>query len=199
MATDALPRFTEEHYLSLERQSETKSEYYNGEIFAMSGASFPHNCLQIDLALAIGPRLLSRECDVLGSDQRLKIQATGLITYPDLIVLCGPPQFAENAVKDTLVNPALIAEVLSPSTESYDRGKKFLHYRQIPSLRDYLLVSQDRVLVEHFTRQPDDSWTFRAYPNREDILPLLNFSIEIPLRDIYRRVTFESVEPNPPA
>lgn len=198
MATDALPRFTEQQYLSLERQSETKSEYYNGEIFAMSGAGFTHNRLAGDLHYALITRL-PQSCEPLVSDQRLKIQATGLITYPDLIVLCGPPQFAENAVKDTLLNPALIAEVLSPSTESYDRGKKFLHYRQIPSLRDYLLVSQDRVLVEHFTRQPDDSWTFRAYPNRDDILPLLNFSIEIPLRDIYRRVTFEPVDPNPSA
>lgn len=195
MASNPLPHFTEEQYLSLERAAETKSEFYHGEIFAMSGGSTRHARLQANLLAAVHGCLLDRPCDVFGSDHRLKIQATGLITYPDLSVVCGDIQYAFDDIKDTLINPILLAEVLSPSTESFDRGNKFFSYRQIPTLRDYLMISQSQLLVEHFHRGDNASWTLTAFTSLDDMIALPAIQIELPLRDIYRRVIFENPLP----
>lgn len=189
MATNPLPRLTEEQYLGLERSAETKSEFLNGETFAMSGGTPAHNRIAVDLVIAVGTRLKTGPCEVFSSDQRMKVEATGLITYPDLMIACQAI-FDGIQVKDTLTNPTLIAEVLSPSTESYDRGAKFQNYRQIPTLTDYLLISQESPVVEHFSRNPDNSWTLYTYQSLAATLPIPNFAIEIPLADIYRRITF---------
>lgn len=188
MATNPVHLFSEAEYLAIERGAETRSEFLNGEIFAMSGGSFAHAQLKDDLLIAISARLGSGPCQALSSDLRVKVLATGLHTYPDVLVVCGSPQFAQADIKDTLVNPSLIAEVLSPSTESYDRGKKFYHYRQIPSLQHYLLVSQDKLLIEHFERGEDDAWTFRTFESMDDSIPIANLAIHAPVREIYRRV-----------
>ena len=144
----AIPKtlLTPEQYLARERQAEFKSEYYRGEMFAMAGALFPHNRAKENLARKIGNQLETGPCDVVSSDQRVKIPATGLYTYPDIVIYCGEPEFDDDA--DTLLNPVAIVEVLSESTEKYDRGIKSSHYRRVPSLLEYVLVAQDRMHVE---------------------------------------------------
>ena len=134
-------------YLALERQAETKSEYLNGRIYAMSGASRSHNRITFNLARRIGNQLGGRRCEGYVNDMRVKVSPTGLYTYPDVVVVCGKEQF-EDTHLDTLLNPTLIIEVLSDSTEAYDRGRKFLHYQLLDSLIDYLLVSQDAPRIE---------------------------------------------------
>ena len=146
--------FTEEQYLNIERQSESKSEYFAGEMFTMSGVRQAHVLIAGNLYFRIRHHLEQRSCEVYLSAMRLRVNATGLYTYPDLSAVCGEPEFLDDVV-DTLLNPVLIAEVLSPSTESYDRGRKFEHYRCIPSLQQYLLVSSDRIGADLYTRQSD--------------------------------------------
>src|SRR5687768_13215855 len=152
------PEFiTEEEYWQLEEQSETKYEYFNGEIFAMSGGSPEHAVLSVNASTALNNQLRGKPCRVGSSDQRVKVEATGLSTYPDVVVYCRPWRFdPRNA--DTLLTPTLIVEVLSPSTLNYDKGTKFDNYKQIESLRDYLLISQDKVQVEHYRRLDNGDW-----------------------------------------
>src|SRR6266404_1708800 len=145
---------TPEQYLEIERKAEFKSEYFQGEMFAMAGAREAHNLIALNLAAALHPQLRARPCRAYISDMRVRVSATGLYTYPDILVVCGEPQFLDER-RDTLLNPNLIVEVLSPSTEAYDRGRKFEHYRSVESLSEYLLVSSERIIAELFTRQPD--------------------------------------------
>ena len=149
-------RLTVEEYLQKERVSVEKHEYWGGEIFAMAGASHAHNLIVANTIFAL-MQALRGKCLVYPSDMRLHVPASGLFTYPDVSVVCGPPQFLDGA-EDTLENPAVLVEVLSPATESYDRGKKFEGYRSIPSFADYLLIAQDRVMVEHYRRQEGGGW-----------------------------------------
>ena len=146
MATTAAPtHLTPETYLELERKAITKSEYVNGEIIAMAGASFAHNFITLDTVIYLSNQLLASECEVASTgDLRVKVSQTASYFYPDIVVVCGEPQ-AEDNTFDTLINPALIVEVLSASTETYDRDEKFTHYRQIDTLQEYILISQDRV------------------------------------------------------
>ncbi|WP_437926033.1 Uma2 family endonuclease [Sorangium sp. So ce291] len=146
-----------EEYLALERASEQKHEYANGEIFAMSGCSREHSLLAGSVQRELGNALLERPCEVHTSDMRVKIPSTGRYVYPDASVVCGDPVF-EDAEVDTLMNPNVIVEVLSDSSEAYDRGDKFAQYRSVPSITDYVLVSQKAVRIEHFQRQPDGRW-----------------------------------------
>lgn len=157
MSAEPQRRLTVEEYLALERESETRHEYLDGEIFAMSGASREHNLIGTNLVAALHPQLKQHGCEQYANDMRVRIPATGLYTYPDVVAVCGEPRF-EDDERETLLNPNLVVEVLSPSTEDYDRGRKFAHYRSVPSLQVYLLVAQDRAHVEVFTRQPDDRW-----------------------------------------
>lgn len=181
------PFLTPEEYLALERQAETKSEYLNGEIFAMSGGSFPHNLISGNLVGELRQVLKRSPCRVCPGDQRIHIPATGLYTYPDAVVVCGEPRFEDEEL-DTLLNPTLIVEVLSPSTEAYDRGKKFEHYRSIDSLAEYLLVSQSEPRVEQFLRQEDGIWLFKAFAGRDARMPLPSLGCEIALAEIYDKV-----------
>ena len=143
--------YTPAEYLALEREADHKSEYLAGEIFALAGASEAHNTITLNFAAALHAQLRGRPCRVFANDLRVRVQASGLYTYPDVLALCGERRF-EDAHRDTLLNPTLIGEVLSPSTEAYDRGKQFGHYRRLESLIDYLLIAQDEVRVEHYTR-----------------------------------------------
>jgi Uma2 family endonuclease len=185
------PRYTPQEYLALERSAEYKSELVNGQIYAMSGASRAHNLISGNVARLLGNQLLGKPCETYTSDMRVRVSETGMYTYPDVTVACGEPRFEDDHV-DTLLNPTLIVEVLSPSTEAYDRGEKFAHYRRLASLSDYVLVSQDKVRVEHFARHPSDPslWEFSEISGLDGVLRLASIACEIPLRDVYDRVTF---------
>jgi len=155
----AVPRakLTPAEYLAAERKAAFRSEYLNGEMFAMAGASYPHTRINDNLIIALGARLKGGPCFPLSRDMRVKVSRTGLYTYPDALVVCGQPEF-EDGQRDTLLNPQVVIEVLSESTESYDRGAKFRHYQQVPSLREYVLIAQDEPVCERFVRQPDETW-----------------------------------------
>ena len=177
-------------YLARERQAETKSEYLRGEVFAMSGASRKHNLIAGNVNRELGQQLRNRECEVYQGDMRVKVSPTGLYTYPDVSVVCGEPEF-EDAEVDTLLNPKVIVEVLSPSTADYDRGGKFTHYRRLPSLQEYVLISQDRPLVEHYVRQGQDEWLLTEHSSLEDGLILPSIGCRLPFSEIYLKVRFD--------
>lgn len=184
----AFPRETVDPatYLERERASPTKHEYFAGEIYAMAGASPAHSRITINLSREIDSRLLGGPCVTYSSDQRVKVSATGFYTYPDLVVVCGEPQYDDSEL-DTLLNPTLIVEVLSPSTEAYDRGVKFARYRRIPSLQEYVVVSQDRARVERHRRR-DAVWELEEFDGLEAALSLVTVPGEIPLTRLYDRV-----------
>lgn len=177
-------------YLQLERAADTKSEYSNGEMRPMPGASRKHNLIATNLLASFHFQLRKNQCEVYPSDMRVKVAATELITYPDISIVCGEPHFDDN-YKDTLLNPTLLVEVLSPSTAAYDRGDKFENYRQIASLQEYLLVAQDKMHVEHYCRQPDNTWLFTEFKQASDHLRLPSVHCELTLADIYEKVTFD--------
>ena len=178
--------FTPEEYLVSERKATVKSEYINGEILAMSGASLAHTRITADIVTELNNQLRGGECEVISNDMRVKTGPKGAYFYPDVVVFCGEPEVEDN-VFDTLLNPILVIEVLSPSTEVYDKGEKFRHYQELTSLREYVLVSQDRVRVEQY-RLAKTQWVQTEFCAPEDVLPLVSIGCELPLRDIYRRV-----------
>ena len=192
----ALPSYylTPEEYLALERQAETKSEYLGGEMFAMAGASFAHNMIASNTLVSLVPQLKRRSCTAHSSDLRVNVRATSFYAYPDIVVVCGQPQF-EDRHRDTLLNPTAIFEILSRSTEGYDRGEKFAQYRMLETLTDYILISQNRPLVEHFTRQPDESWLLKGYSGMDTILLIPSIGCELPLADIYDKVEWPEADP----
>jgi Uma2 family endonuclease len=185
-------RYTPEQYLALERQALEKHEYHDGSIFAMAGASRRHNLIATNLCREISSRLRDRPCEVYIGEMRVCVAPTGLYTYPDVVAVCGEPRL-QDAEMDTLLNPTVIVEVLSPSTEAYDRGGKFAHYRRLESLREYVLVSQDRVRVERFTRQGEGEgagWLLDEFSRPEDVLRLASIACEVPLAGISEKVAF---------
>lgn len=192
----AMPKtkLTPTEYLAIERQAEFKSEYYRGEMFAMAGASEEHCLAKDNLAGEVGNQLKSRRWRVVTSDMRVKVDPTGLYTYPDVVIYCDRPEF-EDDVFDTLLNPRAIVEVLSKSTEAYDRGPKFRHYRQIPSLQEYVLVWQDEPVVERHVRQPDGSWLLTEFAGLDRVLEFTSVPARVPLAEIYRDVAFPDVAP----
>lgn len=156
------PRFTEPEYLALEAVAEIRHEYIGGDIIGMAGAELDHNQIAQNIKLALGMALRERPCRILGSDQRVKVETTGEYFYPDILVTCLKPQLVGPSPR-SLVNPQVLIEVLSPSTEHHDRGAKWLAYQTIPSLTDDLLVANDRRRVEHYQRSPDGSWRFQVH------------------------------------
>ena len=194
MATRAAQTYlTPEEYITLERKAipnvETvRSEYINGEIINMPGASFAHNLITNNISGELHTRLKGTGCAVFANDMRISIPTAKSYFYPDVGVVCEDPRF-EDDVFDTLLNPIVIVEVLSPSTEAYDRGEKFAHYRQLTSLQEYVLVAQDQICVEHYRRQ-ERQWIFTDLQKRDEILPLPSIECELPLQEIYERVTF---------
>jgi Uma2 family endonuclease len=189
----AQPRCTPAEYLARERAAATKSELINGHVYAMAGASRRHNVIVLNLAAEIRARLRGRPCEAYANDMRVKVARTELYTYPDVAALCGEPVF-EDEVVDTLLNPSVIIEVLSDSTEKYDRGEKFAHYRRLDSLEEYILVAQDVCRVEHYARH-GDSWVLTEVSDPAATLRISSIDCSVPLADIYERVDVESAGP----
>lgn len=187
MSSQPKLRLTPEEYLTLEREAEYKSEYFAGEVFATAGASARHVLIVTNVVRELGTQLRRRPCTVYASDLRVRVSATGLYTYPDVVVVCGEPQWADDQ-RDTLLNPTLIVEVLSDSTKDYDRGGKFEHYRTLDSLAEYLLVAQDKVHVEHFVRQPDNRWMLSETNNLSDTITLEAIGCTLDLAEVYDKV-----------
>jgi Uma2 family endonuclease len=189
MSTASTRRISPQEYLAQERRADFRSEYLRGEVFAMAGASYEHTLIKDNVAREAGNQLKNGPCRVLTSDLRVKVDATGLYTYPDIAIVCDEPQF-EDVAFDTLLNPRAIVEVLSDSTEKYDRGAKFGHYRQVPSLQEYILVAQDCPLVERYVRQADGSWVLTVFDQPGHVFAFASIPVEIPLADIYSAVKF---------
>src|SRR5664279_3651773 len=181
---------TPEEYLDIERKSEIRSEYIDGQMVAMSGGSERHALIAINLQGEIWSQMKGRPCKVYPSDMRVKVSPTGMYTYPDVSALCGKAEF-EDGHTDTLLNPTVIIEVLSDSTELYDRGKKFAHYRRIDSLREYVLVSQNKIRVEHYRRNAD-AWIFSEVSAPDAVLHLESIDCHVAVGAIYERVEFET-------
>jgi Uma2 family endonuclease len=181
-------KLTVEEYFQIEAKAERKCEFFNGEMFMMAGASREHNYIVSNLIDRL-PEQLRGSCRVFVSDMRLKISRTGLYTYSDLLIVCDPPEYApEN--RDTLTNPKVVIEVLSDSTERYDRTTKFRHYKQLPSVMEYVLVSQNETLVERYTRQADETWAQTDFVGLEASMVLATVKVTVPMADIFRDVVF---------
>ena len=181
---------SEEDYLLLERASRTKHEYYHGRIYAMAGAKEAHNLIAGNVIASLHRQLRQKPCRVYPSDMRVKIMKTGLNTYPDVVVVCGQPQFTDDEL-DTISNPVVIIEILSPSTERYDRGMKFQHYRTIDTLRDYILIAQNHHHIEHFSRQDTTLWLFQAATEPAVALTIPSIECALLLQDVYEKVELQ--------
>jgi Uma2 family endonuclease len=178
-----------EEYLKFERESEIKHEYLDGEIFAMTGASERHILIVGSTHFSLYGQLDNRPCKVYMSDMRVRVKGTGYYTYPDISVVCGDAEFEDDVI-DTLLNPNVIIEVLSPSTEIYDRGKKFQQYRELDSLQEYVLIAQDSMRIEHYLRQ-GEKWILTDARGQDAIVALPSIDCKLALRDAYAKVTFE--------
>jgi Uma2 family endonuclease len=181
---------TPEEYIVAERKASLKSEYLSGEIVAMSGASDTHNLITMNTSMGLYNQLIEQGCRVYASDMRVGISTGVSYFYPDIAVTCDKPRF-EDDVFDTLINPQVIIEVLSDSTANYDRGEKFRRYRQLESLQEYLLISQDQVHVEHYLRQ-GKQWVLSEFSALENMLPLTSIGAKLSLNQIYRFVELET-------
>jgi Uma2 family endonuclease len=187
MSSQLATYLTPEEYLVLERQAETKSEFLDGEIIAMTGASRKHNIVAGNIFASLHVQLRKQPCEVYASDMRVGVSPTGSYTYPDVVVVCGEGEFGDDYM-DTLLNPTVIVQVLSESTQGYDRGLKFEHYRKLESLREYVLVAQEKCHVEHFARQPDNQWLLSETDNLGDTVQLPSINCVLAVSDIYDRV-----------
>lgn len=179
-----------EEYLRLERQSEYKSEYVNGEVFAMTGASHKHNLVAGNIFGELRQQLKGRQCEAYVGDIRVKVTATGLYTYPDVVVVCGEPKFEDEYV-DTLLNPTLLVEVLSQSTERYDRIAKSSYYRTLDSLAEHLLVAQDEVRLEQYVKQANGQWLLFECSSIDAAIELESIGCTLALRDVYDKVSLD--------
>jgi Uma2 family endonuclease len=186
VASNPISKLTEEQYLALDRAAEFRSEFVDGEMFAMAGASNAHGLIQRNLLGELYLALRGSPCGPFGSDSRIKVSSRAYV-YPDVSVVCGKQQTA-GEYSDILIQPLAIFEVLSPSTEKYDRGLKFQLYRTIDSLKEYILVNQEQVRIERFTRQPDGTWSLHDYLRPDDELKIDSIGVAIPLRRIYDQV-----------
>jgi len=183
-------RLSPEEYLAIERAAEERSEYLDGVMYAMSGASYRHELIVSNLVRELGTRLKGGPCRALASNLRVRAaEKKGLFAYPDVVVVCGEPRFVDDK-PDTLTNPTLIVEVLSKSTEDYDRGRKFAEYRRNPTFVEYLVVAQDQVHVEHHTKQTDGDWKLSETDGIDDVLVFPSIGVRLPIGDIYDGVTF---------
>ncbi len=191
MSTQPQTYLTPEEYLAFEREAEVKHEYYAGEIFAFAGASRQHNLIVANVIRELGNEVKARPCEVYPSDMRVRVSPTGLYTYPDVTVVCGEARFGDEH-SDTLLNPTVIVEVLSPSTEGYDRGEKFEHYRKLESLKEYLVIAQERHHVERHVRQPEGQWLLSETDSVDVVIELPSIACRLLVADIYEKVEFET-------
>ena len=189
MAAQPRPRLTPEQYLEIERASPVRHEYYNGEMYAMAGGSLRQSQIIINIGAELRSALRGR-CKVMGQDLRTSVAHEGLYTYPDLVVVCGEPKFADTK-PDTVTNPVLVVEVLSPSTEAYDRGFKFAQYRTIETLQEYLMVSQSEPRVEAYRRVANGEWLLTDFAGLDASAVFSSVQVTVPLREIYLDVTFD--------
>src|ERR687887_67225 len=190
--------FTIDQYLALERTEEERHEYLDGCVYAMAGESPDHGRICMNLYGSLWPQLRGTPCEALAKDPKVRCGPTprpgqsmqGLFAYPGLVIVCGALQFHDQA-RDVLLNPTVIVEVLSPSTEAFDWGEKFRRYRTwLPTLTDYVLVAQDRPLIDHYRRQEDDTWVLRALEGLQARMHLVTIGCTVPLTDVYERVVF---------
>jgi Uma2 family endonuclease len=188
VASNPITKVTAEEYLALDRAAEFRSEFLNGEIIAMSGGSMRHSGLKVNLYGEVRSALRGTSCRVFDSDLRVRVSSQ-MYTYPDLTVVCGKPLPADKR-EDILLNPTVIFEVLSPSTEYYDRGVKFRRYREIESLTDYILVDQDQIRIEQFTRGDANTWTLHDYQRADEVLVIAAIGVSLPLSSIYEGIEF---------
>ncbi len=195
-AAQPITRYTLEEYLAFEEQSEAKHEFWNGQIFAMAGASPSHNQICFTLAMIVG-RQLSSHCRGYSSDQKIQIETADLNTYADLTIVCGEPHYHPKH-RTLLLNPRVIFEVLSPKTENYDRGEKWSCYQQLPSLTDYLLVAQDKAQIEHYTLTADGDWRYIRTVGLESVLTIASLNSQLLLGELYRGIEFPPPPPPRP-
>ena len=188
MSTQPKAFITPEQYLDIERKAEHRSEYFHGEVFAMAGAQEAHSILVGNLVREFNQQVRQKPCRVYSNDMRVHVPSTGLYTYPNIVAVCGERQFIDSNV-DTLLNPNLIVEVLSPSTEAYDRGRKFEQYRAVTSLTEYLLIASDRVHAELFTRNATN-WVLSEANELENEMEIASIGCRLKLADIYEKVDF---------
>lgn len=190
MRAQQLMTYTPDEYLAFERNSEIKHELWNGELFAMAGATEAHNLIVTNAVSELRTQLKSRPCKVYSNDMRTRIAPKKAYTYPDVIVVCGTPQFEDDR-RDTLLNPTVIVEVLSPSTEAHDRGLKFESYRAIPSLQEYLLISQTKPLIERYVRQEQTRFrTFDEAAGSDAVIELTAIACRLALAEVYDKIEF---------
>ena len=194
MSSAAKTKLTVAEYLAFERTSESKHEFFDGSIFAMTGGTPAHSLIASNFIREAGNALKDRPCVVYTSDLRVKVNATGLYTYPDVTIVCGEQKFDDDQ-RDTLINPTIVVEVLSKSTASYDRGPKSKHFRKIDSLQALILIEQDCPVVEVYCRQSDGKWILSDATELTESIAIEPIGISIPLAEIYRNVTFP--EPGP--
>ncbi|HEX8265996.1 MAG TPA: Uma2 family endonuclease [Pyrinomonadaceae bacterium] len=187
-------RHTPEEYLELERQSDVRHEYYEGEIYAMAGETLKHSQICVNLAREVSSQLKGKPCQALSPNMKVRAQTKGLFAYPDLTVVCGEPIFHDQK-RDVLLNPRVIFEVLSPSTERYDRTMKFFKYRQeIQDLTDYIIISQDSAFIEHYEKQADGRWVHTVVGGLENVLNVASINCVLSLAEIYDRVEIAAEE-----
>lgn len=189
-AVPALKFISIEDYLSLEESADEKHEYYRGEIFAMAGGTIAHNQIVSNMVSEVNFFLREKDCQVFPSDLKVHNEANSLFTYPDISIVCGELQKWQGR-NDTITNPVVIIEVLSESTQLYDRGQKFKLYRSIPSLKEYLLISSIEYMVEQYTKQADDVWSFCELTNPEDRMSIESIGFSFAIKELYRNVSFE--------
>ncbi|MEO7309387.1 MAG: Uma2 family endonuclease [Chitinophagaceae bacterium] len=191
MSALAVHLISETDYLDSERLASTKHEFYRGEIFAMSGASIEHNLISVNSIADLKQKLKGKKCRPFGSDLRVHIPSNGLYTYPDISIVCGDVQTTDDYF-DTATNPSVIFEILSPSTRDYDKGSKFTLYRDIESLQEYILIDSERIMVEKFIRNADNSWQLTEYKLLSQSFTIDTVAIELQLQDIYEDVVIAS-------
>lgn len=188
MSVAPQPRLSFEDWLAMERvAADQRSEYVCGEVFGMAGGTEEHNLIVLNVGAELRNQLKNKPCRVYPSDMKVRIVSDDVATYPDVMVICGERRFYDDR-RDVVTNPTLIVEVLSDSSEAYDRGDKFRHYRNLPSLQAYLLLSQYRIQAELFLRQPDGTWSLSSYQDLSEAIPLRVVDAELPLAEVYDKV-----------
>ncbi len=181
---------TEKEYLAVERTAEIKSEFFQGEMFGLAGTTVRHNAIVNNVVLRIGSKLKKTNCSFYTLDIKVKIQKSGLYTYPDFMAVCGEPQFIDEE-KDVIINPVLIVEVLSPSTEQYDRTTKFSHYRKIETLNEYILIAQESARVEQFVKLKNEQWVYSEYKSLSQSISFHSIQQKLSLNKIYSGIVFD--------
>jgi len=189
--------WTVDEYLAADRDSDLKHEYLNGYYYAMAGAKRSHNLVSMSTGHALYPHVRRHGCEIYPSDMRVKTPS-GMYAYPDIVLVCGKPQIVVEKGNDTLLNPTIIVEVMSPTTERFDRTTKFREYRSLPSLQEYILIAQDKPLVERFVRQPDGNWVYYDAVGLDAAMDIAALDCIIALSEVYEQVTFEEEQPPEP-